>query len=138
MSNDAMPVLHLTEDAAGISHFSDLAMSLDASAFAPPAPPMPISGVEPAIGLLYLILPAGWGGAQHPSPRRQVAFCLSGRLRVEAGDGEVREFGAGAIWRMEDVAGAGHTTTVLEDDDVRLAIVQLPPQPGDPTREKTR
>lgn len=138
MPNNTMPVLHLTEDAAGISHFSDLAVPLDAGAFAPPAPPMPISGVEAATGLLYLILPAGWGGAQHPSPRRQVAFCLSGRLRVEAGDGEVREFGAGAIWRMEDVAGAGHTTTVLGDDDVRLAIVQLLPQSGGPTGEKAK
>jgi quercetin dioxygenase-like cupin family protein len=133
-----MLVLHLTEDAAGISHFVDLDVPLDTGAFAPPAPAMPISATEKATGLLYLILPAGWGGAQHPSPRRQVAFCLSGRLRVEAGDGEVREFGAGAIWRMEDVAGAGHTTTVLGDDDVRLAIVQLLPQPGDPTGEEAK
>lgn len=130
-----MPVLHLSEDANGVSQFSDAGVPLDPGAFAPPAPPMPVSSVEPATGLLYLILPAGWGGAQHPSPRRQVAFCLSGRLRVEAGDGEVREFGAGAIWRMEDVAGAGHRTTVIGDEDVRLAIVQLPPQPGDATRE---
>lgn len=103
-----------------------------------PEKDMPISAIEDATGLLYLILPAGWGGAQHPSPRRQVAFCLSGRLRVEAGDGEVREFGAGAIWRMEDVAGAGHTTTVLGDDDVRLAIAQLLPQPGDPTGKEAK
>ena len=80
---------------------------------------------EVCANLRYLILPAGWGGAQHPSPRRQVAFCLSGRLRVEAGDGEIREFGAGAIWRMEDVSGDGHTTTVLGDEDVKLAIVQF-------------
>lgn len=138
MPNNTMLVLHLTEDAAGISHFVDLDVPLDTGAFAPPAPAMPISATEKATGLLYLILPAGWGGAQHPSPRRQVAFCLSGRLRVEAGDGEVREFGAGAIWRMEDVAGAGHTTTVLGDDDVRLAIVQLLPQPGDPTGKKAK
>lgn len=131
MTLNAMPLLHLTEDAAGISHFSDTAVALDAGAFAPPAPVMPISATETATGLLYLVLPAGWGGAQHRSPRRQVAFCLSGRLRVQAGDGQTREFGAGAIWRMEDVTGAGHTTTVIGDEDVRLAIVQLPPQPGD-------
>jgi hypothetical protein len=130
-----MMILHLTEDALGVSHFSDVGVPLDAGSFAPPAPPMPISAVEPATGLLYLILPAGWGGAQHPSPRRQVAFCLSGRLRVEAGDGEVREFGAGAIWRMEDVAGAGHRTTVIGEEDVRLAIVQLPPHAGDANGE---
>lgn len=127
-----MPLLHLTEDAEGVSHFADVAVPLDPVAFAPPAPAMPVSQTEDARGLLYLILPAGWGGARHPSPRRQVAFCLSGRLRVEAGDGAVREFGAGAIWRMEDVNGSGHTTTVLGNEAVRLAIVQLPPQPGDP------
>jgi hypothetical protein len=33
------------------------------------------------------------------------------------------------------VAGAGHRTTVIGDEDVRLAIVQLPPQPGDATKE---
>ncbi len=134
---DAMPFLHLTENADGVSHFSDPAVPLTAGAFAPPAPAMPISATEAATGLLYLVLPAGWGGAQHPSPHRQVAFCLSGCLRVEAGDGEVREFGAGAIWRMEDVSGSGHTTTVIGSEDVRLAIVQLPPQPGDPTPKET-
>lgn len=120
-----MPVLHLIEDQDGVSHFSDLRVPLDPGLFAPPAPAMPISDVVSCAGMIYLILPAGWGGAQHPSPRRQVAFCLSGRLRVTAGDGTVREFGAGAIWRMEDVNGSGHTTTVQGDEDVRLAIVQL-------------
>jgi hypothetical protein len=131
---DGSPItlLHLTEDADGVSHFADVQVPLGAGAFAPPAPPMPASAVEAASGLLYLVLPAGWGGEQHRSPRRQVAFCLSGRLRVEAGDGEVREFGAGAIWRMEDVSGSGHTTTVVGTQDVRLAIVQLPAWAGDP------
>ena len=85
-----MPFLHLTEDATGLSHFSDASVPLRSGGFAPPAPPMPISSLEPATGLLYLTLPAGWGGAQHRSPRRQVAFCLSGRLRVQAGDGDAR------------------------------------------------
>jgi quercetin dioxygenase-like cupin family protein len=74
---------------------------------------------------LFLTLPAGWGGAQHPSPREQIGICLSGRVRVEAGDGGIREFGAGAIWWMADTRGAGHTTTVLGDEDVRMCIVQL-------------
>ncbi len=120
-----MQYLWLTEDAAGVSHFSDVDIALETGDFAPPAPPMLMSPSEACARLLYLTLPAGWGGAKHPSPRRQVAFCLSGRLGVEAGDGENREFGVGAIWRMEDVTGSGHTTTVLGDEDVRLAIVQL-------------
>ncbi|OYX45559.1 MAG: hypothetical protein B7Z02_00955 [Rhodobacterales bacterium 32-67-9] len=120
-----MQFLHLVEDADGVSHFADVVIPMDVTDFAPPAPPMAASGKEPCAALLYLVLPPGWGGAKHPSPRRQVGFCLSGRLRVEAGDGAIREFGAGAIWRMEDVTGSGHTTTVIGDDEVRLAIVQL-------------
>ncbi len=120
-----MQFLHLSEDETGTSFFVDRDIAMTTTDFAPPAPPMPISATEPAKGLLYLVLPAGWGGAKHRSPRRQVAFCLSGRLRVEAGNGEIRELGQGGIWRMEDVNGTGHTTTVLGPDDVQLAIVQL-------------
>jgi quercetin dioxygenase-like cupin family protein len=120
-----MQFLHLTEDARGVSHFADGTLALAENDFAPPAPSMLASAKEPCAALLYLTLPVGWTGAKHPSPCRQVAFCLSGRVRVEAGDGEIREFGVGAIWRMEDVAGSGHTTWALGDEPVKLAIVQL-------------
>jgi len=46
---------------------------------------------------------------------------------MQVGDSETREFGAGAIWRMEDVMGKGHTTTVIGGEDARLCIVNLPP-----------
>ena len=120
-----MKFLHLTEDPEGISHFADVEFTFASEHFAPPAPEMPISTSEPCTQMLFIILPVGWGGAKHRSPRRQVAFCLSGRLRVVAGDGEAREIGVGGIWRMEDTTGSGHTTSVLGKEDVHLAIVQL-------------
>ena len=120
-----MQFLHLTEDAKGVSHFADVEIEMAAADFAPPAQPMPISSTEPCRGLLFLVLPVGWGGPRHPTPKRQIAFCLAGRLRVEAGGGECREIAQGGIWRMEDVNGTGHTTTVLGDEPVQLAIVQL-------------
>lgn len=120
-----MMILHLTEDAAGVSHFSDLAVAFEAADFAPPAPAMGVSAGEPAARLLYLSLPVGWTGARHASPRRQVGICLRGRMRVEAGDGEIREFGPGAVWRMEDVTGSGHVSSVVGDEAVQLAIIQL-------------
>lgn len=121
-----MDYLYLTEDADGVSYFDDRAITLEMRAFAPPAPAMWQSDPMAADKVLFLTLPAGWGGAQHPSPRNQIGLCLSGRVRVEAGNGEIREFGAGAIWWMCDTTGAGHTTTILGDEDVRMAIIQLP------------
>ena len=120
-----MQYVHLTADHDGVSRFGDVEIPLEMSDFAPPAPQLLQSASEPVRHLLYLTLPVGWFGDQHPSPRRQVAFCLGGRLRVTAGDGEVREVEPGGIWRMEDTTGPGHVTEVIGDEPARLAIVQL-------------
>lgn len=120
-----MEYIHLAENDDGISYFEDRNVLMELKTFAPPAPDLFLSDPVSAEQLVFLTLPAGWGGKQHPTPREQIAFCLSGRIRVEAGSGEVREIGAGGIWWMTDTAGSGHFTTVLGDEEVRLAIVQL-------------
>ncbi|MCL5777775.1 cupin domain-containing protein [Limibaculum sp. FT325] len=120
-----MDYLHLTEDADGVSRFTDGTIALELRDFAPPAQALFLSAPWPAERLLFLTLPAGWVGEQHPSPRRQVAFCLAGSMQVEAGDGERREIGPGDIWLMEDTAGAGHVSRVTSAAECRLAIVQF-------------
>ncbi len=120
-----MQYLHLVEDADGVSRFRDDKITLTMQDFAPPAPPMGQSAPIPASQLLYLSLPPGWRDARHRSPRRQIAFCLSGRMRVTAGNGEARIVEPGGIWCMEDVTGQGHASEVLDDQPVELAIVQL-------------
>ena len=120
-----MHYLHLTEDKDGVSHFTDAEIAMETGDFAPPAPPMSMSATEDCARFLFLTLPPGWGGAKHRSPRRQLACCLSGHMRVTAGDGEVREIGPGGIWRMEDTEGSGHQSEVIGDEPARLAIVQL-------------
>jgi hypothetical protein len=130
-----MMILHLTEDALGVSHFSDIGVPLDPGAFAPPAPPMPVSGVEPATGLLYLILPAQAGAGRSTRhragrwPSASLDACGSRRATASPASSGPAQSGGGGV------AGAGHRTTVIGDEDVRLAIVQLPPQPGDVTKE---
>lgn len=120
-----MQYLQLSEAADGVSFFVDAAFPMEQGDFAPPAPSMLVSGTIDAARCLFLELPPGWGGAKHRSPRRQLAFCLGGRMKVTAGTGEVREVGPGGIWLMEDVRGSGHHSEVLGDAPVRLAIVQL-------------
>lgn len=120
-----MDYFYLAEDDAGVSYFEDCNFQMTEGDFAPPAPSMLLSDRVAASKALFLVLRAGWGGAKHPSPREQIGLCLSGRVRVEAGNGDVREFGAGAIWWMSDTTGSGHSTTVLGGKDVRMAIIQL-------------
>lgn len=120
-----MNYIRLIEDEHGVSYFEDHTIELTVTDFAPPAPLINISDAEPASQFTYLSLPVGWTGQKHPSPRAQILFCLQGRMRIEAGDGTVREIGAGDIWRMEDVKGSGHTTSVISDVDMTSAVVQL-------------
>ena len=122
---EKMEYLFLTEDQDGISYFEDRAFELAENNFAPPAPAVLLSEALSATRCVFLTLPAGWGGPQHRSPRKQIAFCLAGRGRIEAGNGNLREFGPGSIWWMADTTGSGHKTTVLGAEDVKLAIVQL-------------
>lgn len=120
-----MEYLLLTEGADGISFFEDHCFDLTPTDFAPPAPEVLLSKALATGACVFLTLPVGWGGAQHPSPHNQIAFVLSGHGRIQAGNGETRDFGPGTIWWMADTNGSGHKTTVLGDQPVNLAIVQL-------------
>jgi quercetin dioxygenase-like cupin family protein len=121
-----MRYVRLHADADGVSHFEDAEVALSESAYAPPAPPYFVSDREGASGVVMTMLPPGWFGDWHPSPRLQWWFQLSGELEVETGDGEKRRLGAGAIVRVEDTTGRGHTTRVIGDEPVRAVYVHLP------------
>ena len=120
-----MNFIHLVEDENGISYFTDVEIDFQLADFAPPAPAMYMSDSKEAARYLFLILPAGWNDAQHPSPRRQIAFCLSGEMLVTAGNGEERPVKPGGIWLMEDITGEGHASRVVGTENAHLAIVQL-------------
>jgi quercetin dioxygenase-like cupin family protein len=110
----------------GESHFEDVELDLHEAAYAPPAPPYRVSDATPASAVVMTTLPPGWFGDWHPSPRLQWWFQLTGELEVRTSDGETRRLGPGAIVRVEDTAGRGHTTRVLGDDPVTAVYVHIP------------
>jgi len=116
---------HLYCDEAGESHWRDVEVPLEERSFAPPAKGILISDPEPAKALVFLRLPVGWDEPIHPSPIPQTLICLAGAVRVTASDGEVRDIGAGDVWRMEDLHGKGHHTRVIGDRDFDATIVQF-------------
>ena len=115
----------LLEDADGISYFEDREADLPLKDFVPPAAPLRISDQLKASGFVFLTLPAGWQGARHRSPHRQIAAILSGSFRVEAGSGEVRVFTAGDLFWMEDTTGSGHESSAQGGAPVTMVITQL-------------
>ncbi|MCA8884593.1 MAG: hypothetical protein KDA50_12735 [Rhodobacteraceae bacterium] len=116
----------LDEDADGVSFFRDETFAMSEIQFAPPAEPMLLSDGVPAEAMVALTLPAGWYGVPHKSPRSQVALILSGVMRVEAGNGDVRDFGPGGMFWMRDVSGGGHASRAMNGDPVHMMIVQFP------------
>lgn len=120
-----MNFIHLQEDADGVSFFSEATIPMAEADFAPPAPPMPRSDAEPCARIVHIAFPPGWTGERHPTPRRQMAYCLAGQTLVEASNGDQRVLRAGDILRMEDTEGAGHVATNIGPDEARFVMVQL-------------
>ncbi len=119
-----MHYFDLYVDDAGESHFRDVDVALEERSFAPPAKAIEISKTEPASGMLFLRLRAGWNEPIHPTPVTQTLICLHGRVRVTASDGATREIGPGDVWRMADTHGKGHHTEVISADDFECVIAQ--------------
>jgi len=113
-------------DSLGLSHFADHQVDFELVDYAPPAPPISVSEVTEADGLVYISSPVGWFGDWHPAPRRQMIFFLSGTVEVEVSDGAIRSFGPGAVILVEDTSGQGHVTRVVGEDRAYLVAVPIP------------
>ena len=105
----------------GRTRFVDVEVEFAGAVFAPPAPPLDVSAAVPARETLFIRFAAGWTDPAHPSPARQWMFVLSGRGETTGG-GEIRSWGPGDVFLLEDTEPPGHGTTILED--AVLAVVR--------------
>ncbi len=122
-----MKFTRLWADDAGESHFASEEIALAVQDFAPPAAPFHVSQPRNASRFVVIELPVGWGGDEpHPSPGRQMLFCLSGSMRITASDGETRSVSAGDAVLLADTAGKGHVTIVTSDEPVKAVMIRLP------------
>src|SRR5271170_451424 len=108
-----MQIIRLYADANGESRLEDREVGLSLEDFAPPAAPLLVSVPTAASRYVIIELPIGWAGGQpHPSPSRQMLFCLSGSFKVTASSGKVRSVTAGDGLLLEDTTGKRHITEV--------------------------
>jgi hypothetical protein len=122
----SMKVLRLYASESGLSCFDATEIQMDMREFAPPAPALYVSQTMPASQYVVPRVPAGWTGKLHPSPARQILFCLSGMIRVTPGLGDPKTVAAGEAWLMEDTSGPGHETEVISHEPFDAVVVQLP------------
>jgi len=123
---EPLNVLRLYADATGASRFDTQVIARELREFAPPAAALFASTFQAATGFTVLRLPVGWFGERHPSPKRQILFCLAGAARVVPGIGAPSVVESGQAWLMEDTRGGGHTTEVISDVPFDAVVVHLP------------
>jgi hypothetical protein len=117
--------LRVYSDENGCSHLERKAVKLEAKNYAPPAPLLNTSRLEPADHYVFLELPAGWYGDWHPTPVKQWLILMTGICEFEAGDGERAVCKAGDVVLLDDTIGKGHQTKVLGDEAVRIAAIHF-------------
>ena len=81
--------LRIFSDDAGCSHIETKSINLEAQDYAPPAPSLYTSSLEPADKSLFIELPIGWFGEWHPTPVRQWLILMTGECVFETGDVEL-------------------------------------------------
>jgi hypothetical protein len=72
-----------------------------------------------------LRLPIGWIGERHPSPKRQILFCQSGRVRITPDVGNPQTIATGDAWMMEDTERSGHKTEVISGEPFDAVVIQI-------------
>ncbi|MDA1189806.1 MAG: hypothetical protein O2854_09070 [Chloroflexi bacterium] len=113
-------------DSKGESHFEDVEVEMQPVDFAPPAAPLNIVPLFPAVQTLLVGESSGWGGdVPHPAPQRQVFITTQGEFEVTVSDGEVRRFPVGSVLLLEDTTGKGHSTRIIGDSEAVVFGVTL-------------
>jgi len=122
---NTLKYVRVYSDSIGESHFEDLEIDLNEIDFAPPAPPIFTSDINPSSSYGFLSVLPGWKSEWHPAPKRQFIFYLSGTIEGEVSDGEIRQFGPGSITLVEDTVGKGHKSRAVGSEKIVAVIIQL-------------
>jgi len=117
---DHLSYVRIYTDSIGETHFEDLKIKLNEIEFAPPAPPIYTSNLQPTTKFGFLSVLPGWNSDWHPTPKRQYIIYLSGMIEAEVSDGEIRQFGPGSITLVDDTLGKGHKTRAIGNDKIVL------------------
>lgn len=114
-----MKVTRIYSGADERSHFEDLDIPLQDT-------PAGLMSSRIATDAVFFRQPAGRGTTDfldyHPAPRRQFVIHLAGRVEIETGSGETRQFGVGDILLADDTTGQGHISRGVEGPRFQIFV----------------
>ena len=116
-----MKATRIFADATGGTHFGDFEIPLkDAGQIGR------LSGIQPGHGVIFRETDETYDYDWHPAPRKQWLILLDGQIRIETGDGEIREFGGGEIILLEDQNSRGHRSKQLSPGVRHSLFIPIP------------
>ena len=87
MIRPSVAYVRLFSDETGASHLETATIALQSERFAPPAPPLDVSGLSQAAGWSLLRFQPDWVGDWHSTPSRPWMFVMVGQATVSTSDG---------------------------------------------------
>jgi hypothetical protein len=122
---ETITIHRMVTDGAGDSRFDNYDMPIALHDHAPPAAPFFTAEPQQATQYVLFRLPAGWKGAQHPTPNNRLVICLAGVLRFIGSTGESLTLHPGDRMMDMNTTGKGHFTEVLSDHPVDGIIIRV-------------
>ncbi len=117
--------VHVYADGAGISHFRDEHFDFTRGRDGNSS----IHALEAKGGATLLRLKVGAVEDWHNAPRAWYLIVLQGKSEVTTSDGQVRQFGPGAVVLLDDTTGKGHQTRVVGNADHIAAVIPIADAP---------
>jgi hypothetical protein len=121
---ETMTIARMYTDSADDSRFDTYEMPMALHDHAPPAGSFFTAEPERATQFILFRLPAGWTGAQHPTPNNRLVICLSGVIRFVGSTGDSLTLHPGDRMMDMNTIGKGHSTEVLSNDSADGIIIR--------------
>jgi hypothetical protein len=121
-----MKFVKICSCAKGGSHFSEECWTLSDADFTPPSPAgYSVTETMGATGVLMMHHPAGYKDEWHCAPVPVLGTVLSGTIRIETSDGDVRLLSPSDQFLAADLHGSGHRMEEVNGRAYDLALVLL-------------
>jgi hypothetical protein len=123
--DDALMIPRMFSDATGQCRFDQAHLPLTIKEYAPPAAPVAVGEPMQVGRCVFMRIPPGWVGEQHPTPHKQLIVCLAGSVRFTGSDGTTHILGPGQSLIDTNTTGPGHTTEVISDGPFEGYLISL-------------